>query len=681
MWDGTTVIGCNNEVVSDPSYPELTRGICQPFRKSKEAAYRFIKQLRPGTDRMALINFAETPTRVLSMTFDFSEAISAVNSMDVYVPRPDGVDGHIPCNLSMPPADMWKCGSSNIGGALLQARDEFSSARPEVKWSAVLIVDGPVNRTSPDPRVSWSDPIYGICPLSERNTPLKCRDANVNSRHFVTPTVDPLYDADDYAREYGDLIGLDPNLYPSLGSAGIQMFTIGFGKSTVCSNGIYTPPANGQPATCTGSNPVYGDPDAGEQLLRYIADMGDDGNLSTGPCLDTQAPFRDFDTRADPSGRADDVGLGLNCDNYYFAPDATAITSITLDIARRILAPSDSIPDFSASPLSGVAPLSVTFDNLSTGSYTSTLWTFGDGGTSTVISPTHLYTIPGVYTVTLTIADITATASLTRNNYITVYQPVVADFGATPLSGTAPLTVTFTNQSTGDYTDLMWNFGDGITSTLINPTHTYGLAGAYTVTLQASGLGGTDEVTRPNTITVYQPVAADFSATPLSGTAPLTVTFTNQSTGDYTDLVWYFGDGLTSTLLNPTHTYGLAGAYTITLQASGLGGTDEVTRPNTITVYQPVHADFSATPLSGTAPLTVTFTDQSTGDYTDLAWNFGDGITSTLGNPTHVYAAGVYTVTLRVSGLGGTDVATRSNYIAVSAFRWQVYLPLIRTSP
>ena len=107
--DGTTSIGCNNELVSDPNFPELTRGICQPFRKSKEAAYRFIQQLRPGTDRMALINFAETPTRVLSMTFDFSAAISAVNSMDVYVSPSDASQpnptGHILCNSSTPPAD------------------------------------------------------------------------------------------------------------------------------------------------------------------------------------------------------------------------------------------------------------------------------------------------------------------------------------------------------------------------------------------------------------------------------------------------------------------------------------------------------------------------------------------------------------------------------------------------
>jgi PKD domain len=343
--------------------------------------------------------------------------------MDVYVARPDGTDGHIPCNLSTPPDEWWKCGSSNIGGALLQARNEFSSARPSAKWSTILIADGPANRTDHDPRVPWSDSRYGSCPLSERSTLLKCRDGDVNSRHFITSTIDPLYDTDDYAREYGDLLGLNPSLYPSLNSAGIEIFTISFGKSTVCLTGSYTPPSNGQPATCTSSNPGYGDPDAGEQLLRYFADMGDDGNLSTGRCLDTQAPFRDFETRSDPSGRSDDVGLGLSCGNYYFAPDAVSLPTIMLGIAGRIIANDALLPEFNAAPLSGLAPLKITFNNLSTGLYTSTLWTFDDGNTSMMISPTHVYTNPGVYTVTLTIANITTTASLTRTNYIDVSAP------------------------------------------------------------------------------------------------------------------------------------------------------------------------------------------------------------------------------------------------------------------
>jgi hypothetical protein len=502
--DGTPVTGCNNETITDPNFPELTRGICQPFRKSKEAAYRFIQQLRPGADRIALASFAEYSGHHLTMTFDLSEAFMALNTIDVAALQPTSTVSHIACNSSTSPEDFWKCGSSNVGGGLIQAQSEFSLARPEAQWAAVLIADGAANRTSYDPRVPWSEPLYGNCPLSERTTSLKCRDTDANSRHFITTTVDPLYDTDDYAREYGDLLGLDPNLYPSLGSIGVEIFTISFGKSTVCSNGSYTPPSNGQPATCTNSNPTYGDPDAGEQLLRYIADMGDDGNLSTGPCLDTQAPFRVFETRADDSGRSDDAGLGLNCGNYYFAPDATSLPTITLDIAARIIADDVLLPEFSAAPLSGVAPLTVTFDNLSTGPFTSTLWTFGDGNTSTTVSSTHVYADPGVYTVTLTIANATTTASLTRTNYITVYRPVAAAFSATPLSGTAPLTVTFINQSMGDYTDSQWDFGDDITSTLSNPTHTYA-AGTYTVSLRVTGLGGTDTYTRTNYIDVSVP--------------------------------------------------------------------------------------------------------------------------------------------------------------------------------
>ncbi len=684
--NGITVNGCNNETIPDPNpdYPTLTRGICQPFRKNKEAAYRFIQQLRPNIDRVALASFAEYSGHHLTMTFNLSDALTALNTLDVYRVPTDASqpnpNGHVLCNAATSTEDFWKCGSSNVGGGLIQAQNEFSAARPEAQWVAILIADGAANRTSYDSRVPWSDPQYGNCPQSERTTPIKCRDLDANSRHFITATVDPLYDADDYAREYGDTIGLNPDLYPSLSSAGIRLFTIGLGKNMVCSNGYYTAPVNGQPAGCSGYNPVYGDPDAGEQLLRYIADMGDDGNLSTGPCLDTQAPFRVFDTRADASGRSDDAGLGLHCGNYYFAPDASHLSTITLEIARRIIAAAELTPEFTASPLSGVAPLSVTFDNSSIGPYTSTLWTFGDGNTSAAISPTHMYANPGVYTVMLTVANITATASITRSNYITVYQPVAANFSATPLSGTAPLTVTFTNQSTGDYTNSLWNFGNGATSTQANPAHTYDFAGVYTVTLQVSGPGGTDWFTRSNYITVYQPVAAAFSATPLSGAAPLTVTFTNQSTGDYTNSLWNFGDGITSTLLNSTHTYDLAGIYTVTLQVSGPGGADWLTRSSYITIYQPVAASFSATPLSGTAPLTVTFTNQSTGDYTNSLWYFGDGITSTLSNPTHTYAAGTYTITLRVTGLSGTNVFTRTNYIYVSAPRWQIYLPAIHKS-
>lgn len=340
----------------------------------------------------------------------------------------------------------------------------------------------------------------------------------------------------------------------------------------------------------------------------------------------------------------------------------------TITRAQYITTYSPAQANFTATPVTGIAPFTVTFTNIATGDYDTTLWDFGDGITSTLSSPTHTYTIPGVYTSTFTVAGPGGQDTFTRTNHITVYAPVTANFSASPRNGLPPLTVTFTNTSTGDYTTILWNFGDGITSTLTNPTHTYSALGTYTVTLTVSGAGGSDTLTETEYISVNpSPVYADFTASPTAGIGSLTVTFTNTTTGDYTNSLWNFGDGITSTLTNPTHTYNSPGVYTVTLNTSGPGGTDTRIRTHYITVYDQVQANFTATPLNGVRPLLVTFTDMSTGDYTSRLWDFGDGNTSTLTNPVHTYTtAGTYTVTLTVNGPGGTDIITRTTYITVN---------------
>jgi PKD repeat protein len=176
------------------------------------------------------------------------------------------------------------------------------------------------------------------------------------------------------------------------------------------------------------------------------------------------------------------------------------------------------------------------------------------------------------------------------------------------------------------------------------------------------------------------PLEAGFTAVPTGGPAPLEVKFTNTSTGDYTDSLWGFGDGGTSTLQDPSHTYSAAGSYTVTLTVSGLGGSDTLTRSNYIHAYEPVSAGLTAAPTSGPAPLEVEFTNTSTGDYADSLWSFGDGETSALTHPSHTYTGpGVYTVTLTVSGLGGSDTLTLDNYIVVDKPAvYPVYLPLVR---
>jgi PKD repeat protein len=89
-------------------------------------------------------------------------------------------------------------------------------------------------------------------------------------------------------------------------------------------------------------------------------------------------------------------------------------------------------------------------------------------------------------------------------------------------------------------------------------------------------------------------------------------------------------------------------------------------------------AAFSANLTSGVAPLQVTFTNESLGNYTSSVWDMGDGFTSTLSSPTHIYqSAGVYTVTLTVSGLGGSDDEVKANYITVQERWYHGFLILI----
>jgi PKD repeat protein len=161
---------------------------------------------------------------------------------------------------------------------------------------------------------------------------------------------------------------------------------------------------------------------------------------------------------------------------------------------------------------------------------------------------------------------------------------VVAAFTANTTSGCAPLNVSFTDQSTGPITSWSWNFGDGNTSTAQNPSHSYNAAGSYTVSLTVTSATCNDVETKTSYITVSTVPAAQFTGSPTSGNAPLTVNFTNQSTGGATSWSWNFGDGGTSTAQNPSHQYTAAGTYTVTLTASNACGSDQEVKTNYITV-------------------------------------------------------------------------------------------------
>jgi len=155
--------------------------------------------------------------------------------------------------------------------------------------------------------------------------------------------------------------------------------------------------------------------------------------------------------------------------------------------------------DFTATPTEGNAPLTVQFNDTSTGNVTAWNWSFGDGNTSTDRNPTHTYSEAGTYTARLTVTG--PGGSDTAVRAITVTSPVAgAAFTANITGGVAPLTVRFTDTLANSSTSWLWTFGDGNTSTDQNPIHTYTLPGNYTVTLSVNG--GEETHTKPNYIKV-----------------------------------------------------------------------------------------------------------------------------------------------------------------------------------
>jgi PKD repeat protein len=164
----------------------------------------------------------------------------------------------------------------------------------------------------------------------------------------------------------------------------------------------------------------------------------------------------------------------------------------------------------------------------------------------------------------------------------------VTNFTATPTNGTAPLAVQFTDTSTNTPTAWSWTFGDDNTSTVQNPAHTYTSSGNFTVSLTATNAGGNTTVTTTNLITVTPPrPVAGFTANTTSGTAPLTVQFTDTSINSPAAWSWTFGDGTMSVEQNPVHTYTSAGNYTVSLTAANAGGSDMTVKTDYITVQSP----------------------------------------------------------------------------------------------
>lgn len=304
--------------------------------------------------------------------------------------------------------------------------------------------------------------------------------------------------------------------------------------------------------------------------------------------------------------------------------------------------------------------LDLSTENNSSGAV-SYLWDFGDGNTSTEVEPTHQYAGDGVYTITLTASNDCGDADVTQ--VVTVVTLPAAGFSASNTSGCAPLTVQYTDTSSANTTSWFWTFegGNPATSDEQNPTVVYNQQGSFDVTLTVSNAAGDDTVSFTDFVVVDDVPATAFT----SVVVDLTATFTNAST-NANSYFWDFGDGNTSTEENPVHTYAQDGIYTVTLTATNACGDNTTT--GTVNLLTPPTAGFSADVNSGCAPLTVTFSDESSSNTMEWLWDFPGGTpsSSTEQNPTVVYnTPGIYPVSLTVSNDGGENTLTLDDFIVV----------------
>jgi gliding motility-associated-like protein len=253
-------------------------------------------------------------------------------------------------------------------------------------------------------------------------------------------------------------------------------------------------------------------------------------------------------------------------------------------------------------------------------------------------------------------------------------QAPFANFTASQTSGCAPLVISFQDQSTGRPTQWRWDFGNGVTSTLQNPSTTYFSEGAYTVTLTVTNENGSHTLTRQGLITIFEKPVANFTVDRRSGCFPLSLAFSDSSVaGSGTRIVawqWDFGNGVQSTEQSPRVRYNQAGSYSVALRVTNDKGCFASTvKPAYINVSGSVKAAFTNSAVDQChAPFPVQFTNGSTGPGTlTYSWSFGDASGSDQKDPAHAYnASGTYSVSLAVSSSEGCgDTVRKDNLITI----------------
>jgi large repetitive protein len=353
---------------------------------------------------------------------------------------------------------------------------------------------------------------------------------------------------------------------------------------------------------------------------------------------------------------------GVNDTIYYITLGAVNVCGASY-YQDSILVHPQPVADFGISPESNCTPVVANFANVTTGSATSFFWNFGNGNTSTdsIPSPQTYFadTTTIYYTVTLTASNSCGSSTVTQQVEVDPAD-VQSFFSASATQGCQPLTIDFSDYSTPG-ANVDWVFGDGNTSVILDPTHTFVNPGTYTVIQYASSTCGYDSTTLE--ITVYPIPDVSFTNV-LTACMGEEVSFVNNSIGT-TGHLWDFGDGTFSNLNNPVHVFNAPGLYTITL--TGISAFNQC--PNEyqseIIILDAPTAEFEISGQQGCLPFSIELTNNSIGGEF-FEWSFGDGNFSVLENPTHTYyEAGTYPIALVVTDANGCFMDTTISNIIV----------------
>ena len=443
---------------------------------------------------------------------------------------------------------------------------------------------------------------------------------------------------------------------------------------TGCGGGTTsTPPTTGAPVANAGG-PYTGtvgiqvvfngggsyDPRNGQAITVYAWDFGD-GKTGTGI----------QPTHTYSAAGTFNVSLTITDSSNQMS---TATTTTT------IAAPSAPVAN-AGGPYTGMVGVASTFDGGGSsdpqGEALTYAWNFGDGAMGTGVSPTHVYSTPAAFKVSLTVTNSSALTSTATTTATIAAVPPVANAGG-PYMGAVGSAVALTGAGStdpqGETLTYAWNFGDTTTGVGLNPTHIYSMPGTFKVSLTVTNTSGlTAAATSTANIAAAPPTAN--AGGPYTGIIGSAVTFSGGGSSDPQSetltYAWSFGDGGTGVGVNPSHTYSTAQTYSVSLTVTNTSGlSSSATSKATITSAPQAPTANAGGPYTGSAGVAVIFngggSSDPQGETLTYAWKFGDGGTGTGVSPSHTYsAAGTWYVSLAVTDTSNLS-ATASSYVVVA---------------